>query len=621
MDNSMDKYLGKRFDRRYELVEIIGTGGMAIVYKGFDHRLNRYVAIKVLREDLAVDDEFRKRFETESKAAGMLSHPNIVSIYDVSRGRNPEYIVMELVSGVTLKQYMTTKGSLRWQEVLHFSTQIAKALSHAHSRGIVHRDIKPHNIMLAEDGSLKVADFGIARLENTQNTLTTQALGSVHYISPEQAKGERVDSRSDIYSLGVVMYEMLTGKLPFDGDSPVAIAVQHINSAPASPRSINPVMPEKLEDITMKAMNPDVEMRYQTADELLEDLESFRNSSSQQTKDESVTVRQPMSPQARELPDDEFRELVIRDVKPVSRAGERGYDGYVRRRSRSRKVSMLTGFFIVLIFMSALGAFLWSYFLKDMFEDGVRINMPNFVGDYWDDIKDNEEFGELFNFVVTYAPNADKEKGIITAQDPAPEKSILATANGISVSLTVSSGIEMVKVPDVYNKEYRTATEQLKNAGFVVETEYVESETVTQNYIVSTSPEAGESLTIGSTVYLRISGGPTLESFDMPNLVGMTQAQAEASIESHRLTLGSVSPVNSDEYPVGVVIWQSIEKDTEVTVHTKVYIQVSSGPAATAPPEETDPPEEPTNNPPPPTPGGGETPPDPEPPADGGEGE
>ena len=275
-----DLYIGKALDDRYEILEKIGTGGMAVVYKALDHRLNRFVAIKILKADLAQDPDLRRRFHAESQAVAMLSHPNIVSVYDVNHSGGVDYIVMELIEGITLKQYINRKGILNWKEALHFTTQIVKALEHAHSRGIIHRDIKPHNIMLLKDGNVKVADFGIARLLTTQNTLTKQTLGSVHYISPEQAKGDAADTRSDLYSVGVVMYEMLTSRLPFEGDSPVSIAIQHISSVPLQPREINPDIPIGLEEITMKAMDPNINTRYQSATEMIADLEDFRKNPS-----------------------------------------------------------------------------------------------------------------------------------------------------------------------------------------------------------------------------------------------------------------------------------------------------------------------------------------------------
>ena len=272
----MDQYIGKMLDNRYEILERIGTGGMAVVYKAKCHRLNRLVALKILKSDLAQDEDFRRRFNAESQAVAQLSHPNIVSVYDVSRGGDTEYIVMELIDGITLKQYMEKRGQLNWRESLHFITQIMRGLSHAHSRGIVHRDIKPQNVMVLRDGSVKVADFGIACLENSAQTLTQEALGSVHYISPEQARGERTDARSDIYSSGVVMYEMLTGRLPFEGDSAVSVAIQHLSSVPLAPRELNAEIPQQLELICMKAMTPDLSRRYASADAMIADLEDFR---------------------------------------------------------------------------------------------------------------------------------------------------------------------------------------------------------------------------------------------------------------------------------------------------------------------------------------------------------
>ena len=274
MDN--DKYIGRLLDNRYEILEVIGVGGMAVVYKARCHRLNRLVAVKILKDDYSQDDEFRRRFHAEGQAVAMVSHPNIVSVYDVSTSNEADYIVMELIDGISLKQYMEKKGVLNWKETLHFAIQIGKALEHAHGRGIVHRDIKPHNVMVLKNGSVKVADFGIARVMSESNTLTREALGSVHYISPEQAKGGRVDNRSDIYSLGVVMYEMMTGRPPYNGESPVAVAIQHINGGAAMPSTLNPNIPGGLEQIIMKAMAHDPAARYNTAAAMLYDMDEFR---------------------------------------------------------------------------------------------------------------------------------------------------------------------------------------------------------------------------------------------------------------------------------------------------------------------------------------------------------
>jgi len=272
----MDQYIGRLLDNRYEILEVIGTGGMAVVYKARCHRLNRLVAVKILKDEYFKDEEFRRRFHHEGEAVAMLSHPNIVQVYDVSSTDNADFIVMELIDGITLKQYMEKKGTLNWKETLHFSMQIAKALEHAHGRSIVHRDIKPHNIMVLKNGSVKVTDFGIARVMSKSNTLTKEALGSVHYISPEQAKGGWVDNRSDLYSLSVVMYEMMTGRPPYDGESPVAIAIQHISGGAAMPSSLNPNIPNGLEQIIMRGMALDTNDRYPSATEMLKDMEEFR---------------------------------------------------------------------------------------------------------------------------------------------------------------------------------------------------------------------------------------------------------------------------------------------------------------------------------------------------------
>ena len=273
----MDRYIGRLLDGRYEILEIIGAGGMAVVYKARCHRLNRLVAIKILKDENLEDEDFCRRFHAESQAVAMLSHPNIVSVYDVSNTEDQDYIVMELIDGITLKQYMENKGRLNWKETLHFATHIAKALEHAHSRGLVHRDIKPHNVMVLKNGAVKVADFGIARMMESDNSMTKEAIGSVHYISPEQAKGGRVDNRSDLYSLGVVMYEMITGKTPYDGDSPVAVAIQHINGGAPRPSAVFPYIPKGLEQIIMKAMAHDLPDRYINAAAMLRDLEAFYN--------------------------------------------------------------------------------------------------------------------------------------------------------------------------------------------------------------------------------------------------------------------------------------------------------------------------------------------------------
>lgn len=575
MDTNMDKYLGTMLDDRYEILEVIGAGGMAVVYKAMCHRLNRYVAVKILRDELANDEEFRKRFQTEAQAVAMLSHPNIVSVYDVSHSDGVEYIVMELIEGVTLMQYMKKKGALGWKEALHFAVQISKALEHAHEKGIVHRDIKPQNIMILKDGTIKVADFGIAALESAQEKKSDQTVGSVHYIAPEQARGEQPDPRSDIYSLGVVMYEMLTGKMPYDGDTAEQVAMKHITGHPVPPQELNPEIPEELAAITLKAMNSDINARYQSASELLRDLEDFRKQQAAANlgsgSDEDVEILDVIAP----------------DVHPIGKAGELSKEKYARRRRRSRKVSILSGACGVLVFLIAVFVFLWNYWLRDIFSVAERINIPNFVGASYEDIVNSSEFKKLFNFEVNYAIDPDVPEGQIISQDPEADRSMMVVPEGIDVSLTVSTGVRQTVIPDVTNKHYQEATIELQNAGFIVEIANTEaSDTVTVDYVISTDPAPGEELAAGSTVFLTVSAGPSIKLVTMPNLVGSTEKDAIARIESSNLSYGDTTYIHSD-YDEGTVIRQSIDAYSDVEEHTRIFIWVSLGPETTPTPEPT----------------------------------
>lgn len=556
--NEMDNNIGAMLDDRYELLEVIGSGGMAMVYRALDHRLNRYVAVKVLREELAEDPSFRARFRTESKAVAMLSHPNIVAVFDVSHSDDIDYIVMELIEGVTLKKYLREKERLDCDETAGITAQVARALSHAHSRGLVHRDIKPQNLMVVRDGTVKVADFGIAALQSELAGADNETIGSVHYLSPEQAKGLSVDGRSDIYSLGIVMYEMLTGCLPFDDKDESKIPLLHITTIPAPVEELAPDIPAELVRITMKAMEPDPDKRYQSADELIADLDSFLK--------------------ARSAP-----AALIPGVEPISSDGELSREKYLRRRRRAKTVSTLSGIFGVLIFILFVGVFLWNYWLNDLFSEAQRVEIPNFVGEDYETILNSGNY-KPFSFTFIYDINPDVPEGVIISQKPEAGKSYMLTDSGIDVEITVSTGVMMYEIPNYVNQDYMDASVQLEKLGFKVDKVYENSESVTEGYVISISPAPGEKLPAGSTVYLKISKGPEITLVIMPNLVGKTRQEAADMLEALNLTLMPINYVESDEYPEGVVAGQNVEAGLEIEAHYKIYLNVSTGPAETPEP-------------------------------------
>ena len=562
MEKSTDKYIGKILDDRYEILELIGAGGMANVYKALCHRLNRYDAVKIMRDDTAADECFRKRFRTESQAVAMLSHPNIVSVYDVSHNENIEYIVMELVDGITLKQYMKEHGALPTDEVLNFSIQIAKALAHAHSKGIIHRDIKPQNVMLLKDGLIKVADFGIAALQNDIEESTNETVGSVHYIAPEQARGAAADARSDIYSLGIVMYEMMTGRLPYVGKSDVEVAVKHMNTEGVPPRTIVPGIPEELERICLKAMATDITDRYQSAGELLSDLEQFRKQLA-----EASALKADVSSQSIETENIE-----------VEDAGR-------RKRKKKSKFALGSGVIAVLILIILVFVFVNGYFIKDLFSTPDKVDVPSFIGRYYEDVINDADYESQFKFTVTVKVDTEHDYGIIIEQNPkeGESRTLKNKDDRADVELVISSGnviqdeIDGEKiVPDIVNKEFNEAIQLVKKAGFNYEISEAPSQSITKDYVIYSSPAAGEYANAGSVVTITVSTGPEEELTDVPKLVGLSKTAAIDKIESSKLSVGSIETVDS-EYEAGTVIWQSLEAGKSVTAHTKISIQISSG--------------------------------------------
>lgn len=559
MENTNDKYIGKILDDRYEIIELIGSGGMANVYKALCHRLNRYDAVKIMRDETAANTELRRRFRAESQAVAMLSHPNIVSVYDVSHNDDVEYIVMELIDGITLKQYLQKKSVLDPAEVLDFTIQTAKALEHAHSKGIIHRDIKPQNIMLLKDGMIKVADFGIASLENTIEENNGETVGSVHYIAPEQARGEAPDARSDIYSLGIVMYEMLTGRLPYVGNSDVEVAVKHMNTDPVTPRDIVPSIPEELERICLKAMNSNIDERYQTASEMLADLEQYK----------------AQSLAAHVLEDSEA--VLIDSEEPPRRRAQRS--------RRSKKIALSSGILAVLLFVIIGFVFLNGYFLKDLFSDPVKVKVDNFVGRYYEDVINDKDYKKIYDFKVTFKVDLEHEYGIILSQDPESGRSKTVSDKGSKIVVelvcaaeTVDDQKRLLKVPNIVNHEREEAISMVQDAGFTYSLEQAPSDSITKGYVISTDPVAGAAADEGSEIKIIISTGPETVMTKVPQLKGLSKDAAIAKIESSNLSIGGISTAESD-LDAGTVIDQNIAAGTQIEEHTKISITVSSGPS------------------------------------------
>ncbi len=588
----MEHHIGELLDNRYEILEPIGSGGMAYVYKARCHRLNRFVAVKVLRRNLSQDADFRRRFQDESQAVAMLSHPNIVSVYDVSCSSDLEYIVMELIDGITLKQYTQKRGNLlNWREALHFITQITKALGHAHSRGIIHRDIKPHNIMVLRDGSVKVADFGIARQTASHSTLTQEVLGSVHYISPEQAKGSHIDARSDLYSVGVVLYEMITGRLPFEGDSPVSVAIQHIHAIPLSPREINPEIPEALEAITMRAMAPNPNNRYTSADEMLADLEEFRKNPSisfdyshqdfsQELEEPSAAATQVINVTVpvRDSADEEEEPRRQRKSKRQPREEYFEDDDYYYQEKAGFPWAGLLAIVSILVFVGGLLYFLYNTFFASMLTEYVDYPIPSVVGEIYEEAMENESLLGEFVLVIEDTVTDDSAAGTILSQEPSADSLVRDPASQITV--TVSGGPEIITMIDVTNQEYLRATVDLRNMGLEVASPpaYVYDDDVPSNYIISYSPAEGTELSPGSEVTLVVSLGPEEKQVDVVSLVGMTQSWAETQITLMNLKVGTVTPTYSDTVPEGEVISQSPEAYSTISEGSTVNLVVSMGP-------------------------------------------
>ena len=569
----MDKYIGKRLDGRYEIHELIGVGGMANVYRCTDTIDDREVAIKILKDEYLNNEEFIRRFKNESKAIAMLSHPNIVKVYDVSFGDMIQYIVMEYIDGITLKEYIDRQGIIEWKDALHLATQILKALQHAHECGIVHRDIKPQNIMLLQDGTIKVTDFGIARFsDKATRTMTEQAIGSVHYIAPEQARGDVTDGKTDIYSVGVMLYEMLTGKLPFDGDSAVTVALMQLQSTPKRPREVNPGIPIGLEQITMKAMQKQPSARYTSAAEMLSDIERFRlnpsivfdygksfvdnqptkfvNSIKDAKNDRTKVIQKPVSderPSQDEPEDDDF----VKEHKPSY---------YAVKGILIAAVAVCAIFFALAVFRGCN-----SVQAKD-------VDVPDYVGKTLVEAK--EDNPNNFQFEIKSKYDESKEIGAILDQEPAGGS--MKVKSGSTITLTVNGTDTEVSVPCVTNFSEKEALQSLKDKNFMAEVVYVENTKTPKGYTIDTFPKAGVKTTIGSTVYIYVANGAKQEQVQLPSVTGLTLSEAKSELEGLGLTVETQYDDDSKEAK-DTVLGMSPLQYGKVDKGTVVTLTVSSG--------------------------------------------
>lgn len=555
-----DKYVGQIFDRRYRIVRIIGVGGMAVVFEAVDTVMKRTVAVKMLKEEIAGDAQAVKRFINESRAVSMLSHPNIVSIYDVSVRDDLKYIVMERVDGITLKNYMNSRGPLPPKEIMNYTAQILRALDHAHSKGIIHRDIKPQNIMLLKNGKIKVADFGIAKLPNAETvTMTDKAIGTVYYISPEQASGKKIDPRSDIYSLGVVMYEMATGKLPFVADSPVSVALMQVNNQPRPPREILPSVPPGVEAMILTAMEKDPDKRFQSASVMLHYVLRLR-------EDPGYNFKAHHSGSTAQIP------------------VQRGKGGRKAAKKQSRSMfpiiaAVVTAFMLVLITTGIV--VLKNALDRSKESQGVTVSVPEYVGSvYNDELKKQIEDEGYFNIIVTEEFDADHEEGYILAQDPdeGAARKVKRGTQKADVKLTVCTGAGSFTLDDYSVVEYRTAKLEMQKKGLKVE-EYGEYDnTLFEYYTLRTDPPAGSTVKRGDTVKIFYSLGPQIEYVTIPTFVGMTESDAITTLNSLGISYGKITYEKNDKYPKGQIIFQSKAVGSKVPVGvTEIDFTVSLG--------------------------------------------
>lgn len=586
----MDKYIGKKLEGRYEITELIGVGGMADVYKATDIIDNKEVAVKILKKEFAENEEFLRRFRNESKAIALLSHPNIVKVYDVNFTDKLQYIVMEYIDGITLKEYIDNEHVLTWKDSVHFIIQVLRALQHAHDRGIVHRDIKPQNIMLFTDGTIKVMDFGIAKFAREDGgTATNQAIGTVHYISPEQARGDETDEKSDIYSVGVMLYEMLTGQKPFDTDNPISIAVMHMQNTPERPRAINPDIPAGLEEIILRAMEKDPEDRYQTAADMIRDIEAFKANNAitfgyyaeerEDAEEESVSADSPTQYFSSAAAQQEIR----RTATSTRYQDEDDYDdedGYYddededdeeeEEERHSLFIPVMTAITIAFI---VVAVFFILWLVKGVIKgpgNSNKYEMPNLVGMDYYEAKDTYSFLDL---QIDQTEYSTFEKDLIYFQDIQVGESV---SSGQEVKVNVSLGINMATVPDVHGYNYEYACKLLEQEGFITQVQWeMSSDGTDKDNVIRTEPAAGEEAEANGTILVFVSKGVNEDAVPIDDVIGYTLEQATTLFEYYGLIVEAVDEASLEEE--GTVIAQSIEPGELVEAGTTIVLTYSNG--------------------------------------------
>lgn len=560
----MDNYVGKRLDGRYEVQEIIGVGGMSVVYKAYDNVDDRIVAIKILKDEFLNNEEFKRRFKNESKAIALLSHENIVRVYDVNFGEKLQYIVMEYIDGITLKEYINKQNSITWNDAVYFMTQILRAVQHAHDKGIVHRDIKPQNIILLPNGTLKVTDFGIARFSRSETkTLTEQAIGSVHYIAPEQAKGEQTDERADIYSMGVVLYEMLAGKVPFDSENAVSVALMQVQANAEKLTQINPNIPKGLEQICVHAMQKNPDDRYQSATEMLLDIEEiiknpntvFNYASNTESQTKSVPI----------VTDDRYNEEYDEAV-----------DYEAERKHKKKMIAAVTIGVIVLI--AAVVGVIY------MFTSGINTKthtLENFVGYSYDELQNSKDY--KYEFVAEYQKTDEKEPGIILSQSPEAGSKI---TEGSTVTLVVAASEKDITMPNVYGLTLEMAEQTLKQSELsIFKAMKINSDTVEEGKVIYTDPKANSIVSGDQEITIYVSDGPsttTIETIKVPDVIGLTKSGAREFLTKYGFTNVEFKTQDST-YPKDVVISQSPSVGSSAKATDKITVIVSTGVTTTEP--------------------------------------